>query len=123
MDFSQAVAKTELAKYRVLAPRCGLRVSPLQLGAMSLGNAWGQGMGAMTKEQAFELLDAFVAEGGNFIDTANNYQVLRRAPPLPPFSVAPGTSEAANTSMPAKRTSRARLGLASGWPPARTATR
>lgn len=30
-------------------------------------------MGAMDKEQSFALLDAFVASGGNFIDTANNY--------------------------------------------------
>jgi aryl-alcohol dehydrogenase-like predicted oxidoreductase len=28
----------------------------------------------MSKEESFKLLDAFVAAGGNFIDTANNYQ-------------------------------------------------
>ena len=32
-------------------------------------------MGSMNKEQSFKLLDAFVEAGGNFIDTANNYQV------------------------------------------------
>jgi aryl-alcohol dehydrogenase-like predicted oxidoreductase len=31
-------------------------------------------MGSMTKEDSFKLLDAFVEAGGNFIDTANNYQ-------------------------------------------------
>jgi aryl-alcohol dehydrogenase-like predicted oxidoreductase len=31
-------------------------------------------MGSMDKEQSFKLLDAFVDAGGNFIDTANNYQ-------------------------------------------------
>ncbi len=31
-------------------------------------------MGDMSKERAFEMLDFFYAQGGNFIDTANNYQ-------------------------------------------------
>jgi len=31
-------------------------------------------MGAITKEQVFKLLDYFHSQGGNFIDTANNYQ-------------------------------------------------
>lgn len=31
-------------------------------------------MGSMTKESSFALLDAFFSAGGNFIDTANNYQ-------------------------------------------------
>lgn len=64
---------TELGRYRVLASTAGIRVSPLQLGAMSIGSAWAAGMGEMTKESSFALLDAFAAAGGNFIDTANNY--------------------------------------------------
>jgi hypothetical protein len=32
--------KTELGRYRVLGPNAGIRVSPLQLGAMSIGDAW-----------------------------------------------------------------------------------
>jgi hypothetical protein len=32
-------------------------------------------LGSVTKEQAYELLDAFVEAGGNTIDTANIYQV------------------------------------------------
>ncbi|CAI4561908.1 CNT_collapsed_G0031250.mRNA.1.CDS.1 [Saccharomyces cerevisiae] len=51
----------------------GIRVSPLILGGMSIGDAWSGFMGSMDKEQAFELLDAFYQAGGNFIDTANNY--------------------------------------------------
>lgn len=31
-------------------------------------------MGALSKESVFELLDYFHSQGGNFIDTANNYQ-------------------------------------------------
>lgn len=31
-------------------------------------------MGECSKDTAFEILDYFVSQGGNFIDTANNYQ-------------------------------------------------
>ncbi|KAI1633878.1 putative aryl-alcohol dehydrogenase Aad14 [Biscogniauxia mediterranea] len=65
---------TELGRYRVLAPSAGIRVSPLQLGGMSIGSAWSDIMGSMDKEQSFKLLDAYFDAGGNFIDTANNYQ-------------------------------------------------
>lgn len=65
---------TELGRYRVLSSTAGIRVSPLQLGAMSIGDAWSKDMGSMNKEQSFKLLDAFAEAGGNFIDTANNYQ-------------------------------------------------
>ena len=62
-----------LARYRVLSPLAGVRVSPLQLGAMSIGDQWDKiGMGAMDKESSFKLLDAYYEAGGNFIDTANN---------------------------------------------------
>jgi hypothetical protein len=60
---------TSLGRYRVLSKTAGIRVSPLQLGAMSLGKAWEGMLGSMDKKAAFELLDAFVAAGGNFIDT------------------------------------------------------
>ncbi|KAL5336211.1 NADP-dependent oxidoreductase domain-containing protein [Aspergillus crustosus] len=65
---------TELGRYRILSSSAGIRVSPLQLGAMSIGDAWSGFMGSMDKESSFKLLDAFVEAGGNFIDTANNYQ-------------------------------------------------
>ncbi|KAJ7039438.1 NADP-dependent oxidoreductase domain-containing protein [Mycena alexandri] len=66
---------TKLGLYRTLSPLAGIHVSPLQLGAMSVGNKWGSmGMGDMDKESSFKLLDAYFDNGGNFIDTANNYQ-------------------------------------------------
>ncbi|KAF9474001.1 Aldo/keto reductase [Pholiota conissans] len=67
--------KTGLGRYRVFSPNAGVHVSPIQLGAMSIGEKWGEvGMGAMNKESSFKLLDAYFDNGGNFIDTANNYQ-------------------------------------------------
>lgn len=58
---------TELGRYRVLSSTAGVRVSPLQLGAMSIGEAWSSFMGSMNKENSFKLLDAFEEAGGNFI--------------------------------------------------------
>ena len=66
------VAPSPLGRYRLLSPNASLRVSPIQLGAMSVGTAWGASMGAMDRESNFKLLDAFYELGGNFIDTACN---------------------------------------------------
>ncbi|MCJ1314475.1 putative aryl-alcohol dehydrogenase aad14 [Agyrium rufum] len=66
--------KTPLGRLRILSSRAGVRVSPLQLGAMSIGDAWSQFMGSMSRDDSMSLLDAFEDAGGNFIDTANNYQ-------------------------------------------------
>ncbi|THH11659.1 hypothetical protein EW145_g493 [Phellinidium pouzarii] len=64
-----------LGRYRVLSPLAGVRVSPLQLGAANIGDKWGKlGLGEMDKESSFKLLDAYYDAGGNFIDTACNYQ-------------------------------------------------
>ncbi|KAI1318419.1 aldo/keto reductase [Xylariaceae sp. FL0255] len=49
--------KSPLGRYRLLSPTAAVRVSPLCLGAMNFGDAWKENLG-----------------GGNFIDTANNYQ-------------------------------------------------
>jgi len=66
---------SKLARYRTLSPLAGVRVSPIQLGAMSIGDKWHKfGMGSMDKEDSFKLLDAYFDLGGNFIDTANSYQ-------------------------------------------------
>ncbi|CAF1091901.1 unnamed protein product [Adineta steineri] len=62
-----------LGKYRLLSPTAAVRVSPLCLGGMSLGDAWEQ-MGIQSKENSFKILDTFFDAGGNFIDTANGYQ-------------------------------------------------
>ncbi len=68
-------AKTALGHYRQLSQLAGVYVSPLCLGAMSIGDKWAAyGMGAMDKESSFALLDAYFEAGGNFIDTANCYQ-------------------------------------------------
>lgn len=64
---------TRLGRYRLLAPNAAIRVSPLQLGTMSLGNAW-DGLGEVTKDDAFKTLDAYFNAGGNFFDAANMYQ-------------------------------------------------
>ena len=67
---------TKLGYYRQLSSRsAGVHVSPLCLGAMTIGDKWAEfGMGAMNKETSFKLLDAYYDAGGNFIDTASNYQ-------------------------------------------------
>lgn len=54
---------TKLGRYRVLSSHAGIRVSPLCLGAMSIGDKWGDGMGAMDKESSFKLLDAYFDAG------------------------------------------------------------
>ncbi|EFX05157.1 aryl-alcohol dehydrogenase [Grosmannia clavigera kw1407] len=65
---------TPLGRLRILSTTAGIRVSPLQLGAMSIGEAWKDFLGVMDKKASFALLDAFVEAGGNMIDTANVYQ-------------------------------------------------
>ena len=61
-----------LGRYRILSPHASIRVSPIQLGAMSIGTAWAGQMGAMDRDSSFKLLDAYYDLGGNFIDTACN---------------------------------------------------
>lgn len=58
-----------LTDYRTLG-RSGLRVSPFCLGAMTFGQEWGFGA---TVEDSYAVIDAYIARGGNFIDTANVY--------------------------------------------------
>ncbi|KAM3072360.1 hypothetical protein ACMFMG_009169 [Clarireedia jacksonii] len=66
--------KTALGRYRMLAPNASVKVSPLCLGAMNFGNAWENFMGACDQKQTEAILDFYYESGGNFIDTANNYQ-------------------------------------------------
>ncbi len=58
-----------LAHYRLLG-RSGLRVSPMALGTMTFGTAWGWGADQAEAQRIFE---SYVDRGGNFIDTANRY--------------------------------------------------
>ncbi|KAK3113943.1 hypothetical protein LTR53_008243 [Teratosphaeriaceae sp. CCFEE 6253] len=41
---------------------------------MNFGHAWQSFMGSCNKEITFKILDYYYVSGGNFIDTANNYQ-------------------------------------------------
>jgi aryl-alcohol dehydrogenase-like predicted oxidoreductase len=63
-----------LGTYRLLAPNASVRVSPLCLGGMNFGDAWQEFMGKCDQKQTEAILDYFYGAGGNFIDTANNYQ-------------------------------------------------
>src|SRR3979409_2538969 len=56
-------------KYYLLG-KSGLRVSELALGAMSFGTEWGWGT---EKNEARKMLDLYIDNGGNFVDTANVY--------------------------------------------------
>lgn len=72
--FTPNQPSTELGRYRILSRTAGVRVSPLCLGAMSFGTAWGDMMGSVDEKAPVKIFDAFEAAGGNFIDTASNYQ-------------------------------------------------
>ncbi|CAB5314413.1 unnamed protein product [Rhizophagus irregularis] len=54
----------------VLLGRSGLRVSPLCLGTATFGEQWGIGA---NKEESKKVFDLYYERGGNFFDTACNY--------------------------------------------------
>lgn len=56
-------------RYKLLG-YSGLRVSEICLGTMTFGEVWGWGA---SQEESHHIFDCFVEQGGNFIDTANNY--------------------------------------------------
>ena len=62
-------SKGLLNRHRVLAPTAAVHVSPICLGAMNFGNVMKDYFGSCSKETAFEILDYFYEQGGNFIDT------------------------------------------------------
>ncbi|KAL6902682.1 Norsolorinic acid reductase [Trichoderma evansii] len=66
--------KSPLNRYRLLSPTASVRVSPLCLGAMNFGSAWKDWMGECDQAASESILDFFYEQGGNFIDTSNNYQ-------------------------------------------------
>src|SRR5215831_17727609 len=55
--------------YKLLG-HSGLRVSELCLGTMTFGETWGWGA---SQAESRAIFDYFVEQGGNFIDTSNNY--------------------------------------------------
>ncbi|KAI9019948.1 norsolorinic acid reductase [Hyaloraphidium curvatum] len=65
---------SKLAEYRRLSKLAGVRVSPICLGAMNFGKGWEDFVGPCSKEEALKIFDKFIEHGGNFIDTAVNYQ-------------------------------------------------
>ncbi|WP_114191879.1 aldo/keto reductase [Edaphovirga cremea] len=58
--------------YMNFGRRTGLRVSQLALGTGNFGTGWGYGS---EPTEAKTVFDAYANAGGNFIDTANGYQV------------------------------------------------
>ncbi len=56
--------------YYITLGRSGLRVSPFCLGAMTFGEDLGWGSSV---DESKQIIDRYVALGGNFIDTANFY--------------------------------------------------
>ena len=61
-------------RYKLLG-KSGLRVSELCLGTMTFGQDWGSMLAGASKEESRKIFDLFVERGGNFIDTANIYQM------------------------------------------------
>ncbi len=58
--------------YTTFGRRTGLRVSQYALGTANFGTAWGAGA---DRVEAKAILDGFVEAGGNFLDSADTYQV------------------------------------------------
>jgi aryl-alcohol dehydrogenase-like predicted oxidoreductase len=58
-------------RYKIFGKRTGVRVSELALGTGMFGQTWGYGA---TPEEAKLIIEGFADAGGNFIDTADNYQ-------------------------------------------------
>src|ERR1700726_4702703 len=58
-------------RYRIFGERTGLKVSELALGTGMFGQTWGYGA---PPEDVKRILAAYADAGGNFIDTADNYQ-------------------------------------------------
>jgi aryl-alcohol dehydrogenase-like predicted oxidoreductase len=56
-------------EYKLLG-HSGVRVSELCLGTMTFGENWGWGA---SKEESRRIFEAFIAAGGNFLDTSCNY--------------------------------------------------
>jgi aryl-alcohol dehydrogenase-like predicted oxidoreductase len=59
-------------KYKIFGQKSGLRVSELALGTGNFGTRWGHGSDAETSQKVF---NTYVEAGGNFIDTADGYQL------------------------------------------------
>ena len=95
--------KSPLGYHRTLGPNAGVKVSPLCLGGMSLGDAWAEQYGAVIKTKAFEILDYFYGQ---------------YAPPCPPAASTNGLilEEATlSTRQAIINTSNRKCGSVNGW--------
>src|SRR5260221_2565053 len=65
--------KEELSmRYKSFGTQTGLRVSEIALGAGMFGTSWGHGA---DRAEARRMFDGYVEAGGNFLDTADAYQL------------------------------------------------
>jgi aryl-alcohol dehydrogenase-like predicted oxidoreductase len=60
-----------MMRYKILGRKTGLRVSEVALGTGMFGRVWGYGA---EPAEVRGILEGFAEAGGNFIDTADNYQ-------------------------------------------------
>ncbi len=61
-----------LGYHRILSPTAAIKVSPLALGGLSIGNRWRSTYG--TNQDPDKILNAYSGLGGNFIDASNDGQ-------------------------------------------------
>ncbi|KAL5621091.1 hypothetical protein FOBRF1_004337 [Fusarium oxysporum] len=66
--------KGPLNRYRALSPNAAVHVSPICLGTSNFGDNWAGLLGSCDKPTTEGILDYFYEQGGNFLDTANQYQ-------------------------------------------------
>jgi aryl-alcohol dehydrogenase-like predicted oxidoreductase len=59
-------------RYKIFGHRTGLRVSELALGTGNFGTRWTAGA---QPDECRAIFDAYLEAGGNFIDTADAYQL------------------------------------------------
>jgi len=70
LKLTKEARKAMTMRYRIFG-RTGLRVSSLALGTGNFGTGWGYGS---SREEAKVVFDGYRNAGGNFIDTADQYQ-------------------------------------------------
>jgi aryl-alcohol dehydrogenase-like predicted oxidoreductase len=58
-------------RYKIFGERTGLKVAELALGTGMFGTSWGYGA---EPDEVRRIMQGYVEAGGNFIDTADNYQ-------------------------------------------------
>src|SRR6202165_3661871 len=71
VDGDEFKGGNHIMRYQIFGERTGLKVSELALGTGMFGQTWGYGA---TPEDAKRIIEGFADAGGNFIDTADNYQ-------------------------------------------------